>query len=167
MPTLSARPQPAPATGTTQLVGLAPGAASLPSDATASGPRRRTRGARMERRVVIVGGVLLAGVVGSAVLAGSLSDALTARAALAQASAQNAALRQQVEAGRQEATFADTPSYLSFAARSFGYGRPRERPFAVAVGGPPPPSITPLGDAGVVGHPSDALSAVLDLLFER
>ncbi len=110
---------------------------------------------------------MLAGVLAAAVLAGSLSDAMTSRAAAEEASMTNALISAQVAAGRREAEFARTSAFLGFAARSFGWGRRKERIFALQPGGPPPPSIEPLGGEQLVSPPTDALGAVLDLLFDR
>jgi hypothetical protein len=117
--------------------------------------------------VLVVAGVMFAGVIGAAVLAGSLSDAMSARAALAQVSRENAAISAQVEAARTEVDLAKTEAFRGFTARAYGFGRGREQPFALQPSGPPPPSIEPLGAGGLVSPPRDALGAVLDLLFDR
>ncbi len=117
--------------------------------------------------MLVVAGVMFAGVIGAAVLAGSLSDAMSARAALAQVSRENAAISAQVEAARTEVDFAKTEAFRGFTARAYGFGHGREQPFALQSGGPPPPSIEPLGAGGLVSPPRDPLGAVLDLLFDR
>lgn|GEM_PF-6409988 len=118
--------------------------------------------------MLAVGGALLGGVVAAAVLAGSMSDAMTSRAAAIEARGVNDQIAAQVAAGRQEVEFAKTSAFLGFASRSFGYGRSsRERQFALVPGAQRPPAITPLGVSPVVAPPTDMIGSVLDLLFER
>ena len=117
--------------------------------------------------MLLVGGALLGGVLAAVVLAGSLSDAVTSRAALLDARLANEALHQRVEAGRREVDFAQTPAFLAFAARSFGWGSLREHAFALKAGGPPPPVIEPLGEQQAPPTSTDVVQSVLDLLFER
>ena len=117
--------------------------------------------------MLVVAGVMFAGVIGAAVLAGSLSDAMSARAALAQESRVNAAISAQVEAARTEVDFAKTEAFRGFTARAYGFGRGREQPFALQSGGPP----ATLDRAPWRGRArlaaQDPLGAVLDLLFDR
>ncbi len=127
---------------------------------------RLSRESRLERRMLVIGGALLAGIIVAIVLAGALSDAKTSRAAAVEARATNARIQQQVEAAQREVAFAATDGFLGFAARSFGWGTPQERSFALRPGGPPPPSLVPLGQTQA-NHGPDAFGAVLDLLFER
>jgi len=117
--------------------------------------------------VLFVGGAMAAGVLAAAVLAGSLSDAMTSRAAAREARQVNESISAQVEAGRREVEFARSAAFLGFTARSFGWGRDKERAFALRPGGPPPPLLQPLGDGQLLAPPRDPLGAVLDLLFER
>lgn len=121
----------------------------------------------MRRRAFVVGGALLGGVMAAAVLAGSMSDAMTSRAIALEARSANDLVAARVAAGRREIEFAKTPAFLGFAARSYGYGRHAERQFALEVGAPPPPSIRPLGSASISAPPPDVVGSVLDLLFER
>jgi hypothetical protein len=110
----------------------------------------------------------MGGVLAAVVLAGALSDAMASRASVLDARQTNQALLEQVEAGRREVDFAQTPAFLAFAARSFGWGAPRrEHAFALRPGGPPPPVIEPLGVRPGQTTPSDPLRSVVDLLFER
>ena len=81
------------------------------------------------------------------------------------ATALNATIRAQVDAGRAEIEFGQGEAYLRFAARSLGYGRGREEAFALREGAPPPPSITPLG-VGQAPADDDVLAGFLDLLLE-
>ncbi len=167
MRSLSARPQPAPTAGTTQRVSATAVPPTGSGGAIPERPRRRTRISRLERRVLVVAGAMFAGVLGAAVLAGSLSDAMTARAALAQVTRENAAISAQVDAARAEVGFAGKPAFLGFTSRAYGFGRAREQAFALQSGGPPPPSIEPLGTSELVSSPRDPLGAVMDLLFDR
>lgn len=149
-------------------------AAARPSDTTATrtgmgrqaslAPRPR-RERVTERRAIVAVLALVAGVVGAAAISRSISEVIEARAQVAAAHALNDDIRAQVAAGRREIAFAQSPSYLRFAARGLGYGRGREEPFALREGAPPPPSITPLGaDQGT--RTADVLSDFVDLLLQ-
>jgi hypothetical protein len=119
----------------------------------------------VERRAVLVAIALLAGVLGAAAISRSIADVIDARAQVAAARGFNEGIRDQVEAGRREMAFAQETAYLRFAARGFGFGRPREQSFALRGGAPPPPSIEPLG-ADLDQPSDDVLSDFLDLLLQ-
>jgi hypothetical protein len=160
--------QPDQLTGTTQRVPVVGGPDQTPSGSVPGSVVRTRRRRTLERRVLVVGGALVGGVLAAAVLAGSMSDAMTSRAAALEARGVNAQIESRVAAGRSEVEFANTPAFLAFASRSFGYGRTsKERLFALAPGAPRPPVITPLGRAEEPPPPTDTLESVLDLLFER
>ena len=167
MPSLLGRSQPAPTTGTTQRVPVM--VTSLPGTTEpGSGDVRAPVGGRgVTRRLLTVGGLLVAGVFAAAVLAGAMSDAVTSRAVAQEARAANALVAAQVAAGRAEIEFAAKPAFLGFTARSFGYGRGSERPFALSTGAPVPPAIQVLGASTLSAPAHDAVDAVLDLLFDR
>ena len=156
-------------TGTTHRYAVVETPSDVDPAAAARGPvtTPARNGTGMRRRVLGVGGALVAGVAVAAVLAGSLSDAMTSRAAAQEVLAENEKIRAQVEAGRAEVDFARTAGYLAFAARSFGWGHPDERAFALELDAPPPPRIQPLGADPVVTAPPDTLGQVLGLLFDR
>ena len=167
MRSLPGRPQPAPTTGTTQRVPvMVTSLLSAPEARTGGVPRGRP-GRGVTRRLLAVGGTLVAGVLAAAVLAGAMSDAVTSRAVAQEARAESALVAAQVEAGRTEIGFAATPAFLGFQARSFGYGRSSERAFALASGAPAPPVIQPLGASTRSAPTPDAVDSVLELLFDR
>ncbi len=118
-----------------------------------------------ERRAVLAGIALVAGIVGAVAISRSISDVIEARGQVAAARSLNDGIRAQVEAGQREIAFARGDAYLRFAARGLGYGRGREEPFALRADAPPPPSITPLGADQGPSAP-DALSDFLDLLLQ-
>ncbi len=163
----TAVPQTAAATGTTQRLAGPP--ASVTRDTgpvpgtTSAVSWRASRG----RRLALVASALTAGVVVAAVLAGAMSDAIASRAAEREAQATNDRVAAQVEAGRREVDFAQTPAFLGFTARSFGYGRGKERQFALQAGAPPPDAIVPLGSTPASSTSTDPLDTVMELLFER
>lgn len=126
------------------------------------GPRRERV---TERRAILAVVALVASIVGAAALSRSISDVIETRAQVAEARARNDAIRAQVEASRREVELAQSDAYLRFAARGLGYGRGRERQFALREGAPPPPSITPLGDGLDTQAEDDVLAGFLDLLL--
>ncbi len=79
--------------------------------------------------------------------------------------AQDAALAQQVADRESELAVIQSPAFLALEARAYGYGGPREQVFALQPGAPPPPSITPLGDAPSPPPPPSPLDAWLRLLL--
>jgi len=94
------------------------------------------------------------------------SNALAARQVHEQAV--NDDLRARVAAGRAEITYMQTDPFLAFTSRAFGFGVPNERPFALADGAPPPPSITPLGGGSEASPPpTTPLEDWLRLLLGR
>lgn len=93
----------------------------------------------------------------------SQSNAVGAEAATLRA--QDAALAQQVADRESELAVIQSPAFLALEARAYGYGGPREQVFALQPGAPPPPSITPLGDAPSPPPPPSPLDAWLRLLL--
>jgi hypothetical protein len=119
----------------------------------------------VERRALIAIVAIVAGIAGAAAISRSMSDVIEARAEVADARALNESMQGKVEAGRREIEFAQQDAYLRFASRGFGYGRGRERAFALREGAGPPPSITPLGGDAEPPH-DDVLASFLDVLLE-
>ena len=136
---------------------------SVGRQASAMPTPRRERA--VERRALVVLVALVAGVGGATAISRATSDVIETRAQVEQATALNATIRAQVDAGRREIEFGQSEAYLRFAARGLGYGRGREEAFALRDGAPPPPSITPLG-AGQAPAQDDVLAGFLVLLLE-
>jgi hypothetical protein len=57
----------------------------------------------------------------------------------------NAALADELDAGRRELALVRGRAFARLEARGYGMGKPGERVFSLAEGAPPPPAITPLG----------------------
>jgi hypothetical protein len=121
--------------------------------------------ARVERRAVAVAVGLIAA--GWIVL--SFGRALADANALSQRQASelavNTALQARVDAGRREIAFIQTAAFLTFEARTYGMGMPRERAFALDAGAPSPDPIVPLGAEITPAPPSTPLDDWLRLLL--
>lgn len=154
-------------TGTSPTTGSVTLAPALGGDSARQAVRVRLprRPRAMERRALFVAGALLVGVFASAAVARSISDVFAMRAQVATARAANEAIRAELEASRAESSFAGSPVYLRFAARSLGYGSGKEQPFALRDDAAPAPSIVPLGGADQPGDGADVLDGLVELLF--
>jgi hypothetical protein len=134
-------------------------------------PVPATRGAASARRSIVPGRhiALLVLVIGAAwvilVFGRVLSEANAIGARAAEARAENAALRAQLEAGRAEVSVIQADEFLRVHARAYGLGEPGERVFALRPGAPDPIPIVPLGAAGDPAAPASPLDEWLDLLF--
>lgn len=82
------------------------------------------------------------------------------------ARAQNAALQDRLQAGRDEIALIQTEAFLSTQARAYGMGEGRERAFALEPGAPSPRPIVPLGSDAQRAAPPAPLDEWLALLFD-
>ncbi len=82
------------------------------------------------------------------------------------ARAQNAALQDRLEAGREEIALIQTEAFLSTQARAYGMGEARERAFALEPGAGSPRPIVRLGSDPEPAAPATPLNEWLALLFD-
>ena len=134
--------------------------------ATATSARfvRSMRRVRLERRTLLVMGAAVLGLWLLVVFANALADASEQTARLRQEETVNASLEARAAAGAAEIERIADSVFREFIARSYGWGLPAERLFALAPGAPPPPSMVPLGQAPVTATARSPLDDWLDLL---
>ena len=113
--------------------------------------------------MLLIGGALL-GLWLLAVFANALADASGQTAKLRQEEVVNASLEARAAAGAAEIERIVGSVFREFMARSYGWGLPVERPFALAAGAPPPPSMLPLGQEPVTATALSPLDDWFDLL---
>jgi cell division protein FtsB len=123
------------------------------------------RRARLERRTILLVGGAVVGLWVLVVFANALADASQQTASLQKEQAVNASLEARVVAGEAEIERIVGPAFREFMARSYGWGlQPLERPFALALGAPPPSSMVPLGADPVTASTRSPLDDWFDLL---
>lgn len=103
-----------------------------------------------------------------AVFARQVGEASAASTRAQEIAAANAALRAEIEAGRQELAFIQRKEYVLQQARGYGLGLAPEIPFTLAADAPALPPDAP-GSASVrLGAPTERVSPIdrwLELLF--
>lgn len=142
-----------------------PGDSSAP--ALAQGPPAAPRLPRVHlgRRHLALALAALVAVWTLLVFAGAAADGGRTGARAAELRDQNAALRAQLEAGRAEVQLIQSDAFARLQARAYGLGEPGERPFSLAAGAPPGPTLVPLGGPAERTVRSTPLEDWLNLLL--
>ncbi len=139
--------------------------AGAPATGTAVPPQPPLGVAGLDRRSLALVAAALVTAWLVLVFGRAISQSNAVDAAAATLRAQDAALAQQVADRQSELAVIQSPAFLALEARAYGYGKPQEQVFALQPGAPPPPSITPLGDAPSPPPPPSPLDAWLRLLL--
>jgi cell division protein FtsB len=116
------------------------------------------------RLLVLIGlGVVLVWLV--VVFGRAVADSKAATERVEQARAENAVIERRLEARQAELKTIQSPAFVALQARTYGLGSPREQPFGLEAGAPPPPDVPLVGEEPAAAAPSSPLDDWLELLF--
>lgn len=96
------------------------------------------------------------------VFAKALGDVDRATARRAAVAAEAATLQARLDADHRELALVQTDGFQRLQARAYGMGEPGEIAFSLPPDAPPPPAITPLGDARPATAGTRTTTAPLD-----